>query len=135
MSIDVLVVEQMLQDQESREGATLEYRDAIGFVKAYQFLHELSQRKDAGLIDNNVIYELHKILMSHRSHLSTVGNYSTRDRVVEFKGKLHFYPNPFDMEETMQRFIDEYNHRWFTVNCFRKTNNRKAVEYLVHLTA
>jgi hypothetical protein len=73
--------------------------------------------------------------MGHRSHLCTVGKYSARDLVVEFKGKLHFYPNPCDMEETIQRLIDEYNPRWFTLNCLRTIHSKKALEDLVHLTA
>lgn len=128
---DALVVEQILQ----YKCETLEYRDTLGFVKAYQYLHELSQCDDAGLLDNNVIMEVHRILMYHRSHLCTVGKYSERERIAEFEGTLHFYPNPLDMEETIQMLIDDYNHRWFAVNRLQTVDSRKALEDLIHLTA
>ena len=132
--VDPVVVERILQGR-SKAVETLLHGDTLGFVKAYQYVHELRQCDDAGLLDNNVILEVHRILMSHRSHLCTVGKYSERERLAEFEGKLHIYPKPLNMEEAMQILIDEYNHRWFTANRLRPLDSGKALEDLIQLTA
>ena len=104
-------------------------------MKAYQYLHRLTQCDEAGLLDNNVICELHKILMNHRKGFCTVGKYSEKERIVEFEGTLHHYPTPSNMEDSMQILIYEYNNRWFTIIHLRDTDSKKALQDLIRLTA
>lgn len=132
---DVVVVEEMIRSNLSDSTMNMKYQDTFGFVKAYNYLHELTKCDEAGLIDNNVICELHGILMNHSKHLCTVGKYSDKERVAEFEGEIHIYPNNYDLQETMQILINEYNHRWFCINLLRKTDSEKALENLLQLTA
>jgi len=132
--VEEKVVEDMVFGKTPDEESLL-YQDTFGFVKGYQYLYTLSQCKDAGLLDNNLILELHKIVMNHRRRLCTVGKYSIRDRLVEFKGKIHFYPSVWNMEESMQILIDQYNHRWFVINKVKKADHRTALEDLIHLVS
>jgi len=97
----------------------------------YNHLHQMSKDRDSGLLEKNIICEVHKILMNHRKHLCTIGEYSSHDRMVEFKGNIHYYTST--VGKLIPRFIDQYNSRWFTINCQRMNDGAQALKYLIHL--
>jgi len=131
--VDVQMIHQIMQN-EAVDGASLHYRDTVGFIEAYHHLHQLSEDHDGGLLENNLICEAHKILMNHRKHLTcTIGEYSSHDRLVEFEGNIHYYKST--VGEDMQRLIDQYNKRWFAINCLRMNDSVQALKYLIHLLA
>lgn len=113
---------------------TLDYRDTVGFIKAYHHLHRLASL-EIGLLDNNLICEVHKILINHRSHLCTVGQYSGKERITEFQGTIHYYVTCNDIEQTMQVLIDEFNRRLDAIERESRTDKVKPLESLIHLTS
>ena len=128
-------VEQILQNEGNAEDQTLQYRDTKGFIEAYQYLHQLALNGfEIGLLEHNIIWKVHKILMKHRGHLCTVGKYSVKKRLVEFDGKIHQYPPPSDIELNMQILIDDFNRDLNNIN----SHARDALELqnsLLNLTS
>ena len=109
---DEATVYQILINGPDDDNQTLDYRDTVGFIQAYRYLHSLAlDYLEIGLLENNIICEVHKLLMKHRGHLCTVGQYSVKERVTEFEGKMHYYTRYCDIEHTMQILIDEFNRR------------------------
>ncbi|RUA04256.1 MAG: hypothetical protein DSY43_06780 [Gammaproteobacteria bacterium] len=130
--VDVQMIHQIIQNG-ALDSTSLHYKDTVGFIEAYHHLHQLSKDRDGGLLENNLICEAHKILMNHRKHMCTIGEYSSRDRLVEFEGNIHYYTSTVGKE--IQRLIDEYNKRWFTINCQRVNDGVQALKDLIHLLA
>ena len=105
-----------------------------GFLEAYRYLHRLVDNKDAGLLDNNLICDVHKLLMDYRRNNCTIGCYSDKERVVEFEGKVWCYVTPHKMFERMQIMIDQYNNRW-NVILMNKKNLKDGLQDLFPLLA
>ena len=135
---DEETVYQILINGADDEDQTLDYRDTVGFIEAYQYLRKLaSDVLEIGLLENNIICEVHKILMGHRSHLCTVGRYSRKERMTEFEGKIHYYTRFCDIDQTMQLLIDEFNRRLDKIHrrSLRTTDWLEPFESLIHLTS
>ena len=136
--VDEETVYQILQNGVDDEDYTLDYRDTVGFIEAYRYLHRLaSETLEIGLLENNIICEAHKLLMEHRDHLCTVGQYSVKERVTEFEGKMHYYTRYCDIEHTMQILIDEFNRRLDEIHRkrLRGVDGLKLLTSLIHLTS
>lgn len=125
--LDFFVFRSLEQEQIPLDGS-----DAHGFRRAYCHLHVLSQDENGGLLENNLLCESHQILMSHRKGECTIGCYSDKPRVVEFEGDIHHYA--LDVEEKMQRLIDDFNPRFFHIKWnVRRTHPHQALQDLLHL--
>ena len=136
--VDEERVYQILQNGANDEDQTLDYRDTVGFIEAYRYLHRLaSENLEIGLLENNIICEVHKILMEHRGHLCTAGQYSFKERVTEFGGKIHYYTRFCDIEQTMQILIDEFNRQLDEIHRkrLREMDGLKLLTSLTHLTS
>ena len=135
---DEATVYQILINGADDENQTLDYRDTVGFIQAYRYLHSLAlDYLEIGLLENNIICEVHKLLMKHRGHLCTVGQYSVKERVTEFEGKIHYYTRFCDIGQTMQSLIDEFNRRLDEIHrrSPRMTEKLDSLESLIHLTS
>ena len=133
--VNVETVHDILLNSISDDNESLDYKDTVGFIDAYRFLHKLSTDQDAGLMERNLICDVHKILMKHRAHLCTVGKYSEKERITEFEGTIHYYTRCRDIEHTMQILFDEFNRRLDAINRNRKKNEKEALFNLVRLTS
>lgn len=132
---DTNVVNQMIQNSAEDVG-TLKDRETMGFIEAYKYMHELSQDENGGLLDHNVICDAHKFMMKTCQSWCTVGQYSTKDRIVEFEGKLHSYAKSHSIGNQMQMLIDEYNHKWSIIKDETRSKDKvKALGDLMHLLA
>ena len=131
-------VYQILINGADDDNQTLDYRDTVGFIEAYRYLHSLAlDYLEIGLLENNIICQVHKILMKHRGHLCTVGQYSVKERVTEFEGKIHYYTRFCDIDQTMQMLIDEFNRRLDEIHhrSPRTTHKLDSLESLLHLSS
>ena len=60
-------------------------------VESSRYLHSLAlDYLEIGFLENNIICEVHKLLMEHRGHLCTVGQYSVKERATKFEWKIHY---------------------------------------------
>lgn len=126
----------LIHNQPVDDDGTLEFTDTVGFIEAYRYLHELSKDENGGLLENNILYDVHKILMNHYKSWCTVGKYSTQQRIVEFEGQLHYYAKSNTIENQMQMLIDEYNRRWTIIKYeTRPKDSVKALSDLMQLLA
>ena len=88
------------------------YRETQNFVKAYRKFHRWAKEEDGGLLTVGMLQEVHRVLMKGLPGEQGSGRWSTRPRGAEFEGVLHWYAPAEDLEESVQRMVDEYNRRW-----------------------
>ena len=133
---DMNTVHRIIHNQMVDEDETIEFKDTIKFIEAYKYLHKLSKDENGGLLENNILYDVHKLLMNHHKSWCTVGKYSIQQRIVEFQGQLHYYVESHFIDSQMQMLIDEYNRRWTIIKYeIRRKDSTKALSDLMQLSA
>ena len=131
---DKYIVGKIIQNKTLDDGTSSEFRNTLGFIEAYDHLHKLSGDRDGGLLENNLICEVHKILMKYHKNDDTAGKYSVKDRIAEFDGSIHYYSSHHHLESEMQALIDKYNSKWDAINRhIRGKDDVKSLEELIRL--
>ena len=96
-----------------------------GLEQAYSYLHNLVNDENSGLLDHEIICEVHERVMQETPRQG----YSKCQRVVEYKGQVHFYCLPEIINVEMTMLLDEFNSKWWKIKT--KTRNVHSLASLI----
>ena len=109
---------------------TIYLKEFQGLLSGYQYLRKLTPDENSGLLEHEIIKDVHQNVLGEKR------GYSSKERLVEFKGQIYKYCPPNEIERKMSRLIDRFNCEWWKIknqqgsNALFKTLSNFVMDFL-----